>query len=596
MACNLLNRYLSPIRPRDPMPAFKRRHVQVALAAALLASTAGGAATAQSSLDGAGLAGASVGGPAAAELLGQRAAAAPAQPQARAEPATRPPPPPNPLFAADGELRPFGANLFTGGFSGDGENGLNPGYAVQPGDRISVRIWGATDFNQSLVVDRQGNIFIPTVGPVMLRGTRNSDLDQRVARAVGTVYTDNVHVYASLDGSQPVAVLVTGYVPRPGRFGGIPSNSLLHFLDRAGGVDPERGSYRDVRVLRDGETIARVDLYDFLLDGSIASLQFRDGDTIVVGERGAAVAVSGAIGNQALFELDGERATGEEIARMAMLEAGVSHVGVSGIADGAPYSRYLPLDAFATSSVRDGDEINFRIDRRDTVIVVDVEGSHLGPSRYAVPRDTRLQDLLDYIEVDAELADVGAVSLRREAIALRQEAALRESLARLEARYLTASSQTDQESSIRSREAELISRFVESAREVRPSGRLVVARGGEVANVLLQSGDTVTIPARSDSVLLSGEVLVSQAMLHEPGLRARDYIERSGGFNEQADRGRIVVVHADGDVASGDNPRVRAGDEIIVMPKVPVKNLQLAATIVDIVYKIAVAASVAISL
>ena len=44
------------------------------------------------------------------------------------------------------------------------------------------------------------------------------------------------------------------------------------------------------------------------------------------------------------------------------------------------------------------------------------------------------------------------------------------------------------------------------------------------------------------------------------------------------------------------NPEVRPGDEIIVLPKAPVKNLQLAATIVDIVYKIAVAASVAINL
>ena len=498
--------------------------------------------------------------------------------------------------APDDAPRPFGAELFDGGFSGDTENGLNPDYVLQPGDRVSVRIWGATEFNESLTIDPQGNVFIPTVGPVALGGTRNDELDARVTRAVATVYTDNVRVYTSLDGSQPVAVFVTGYVPRPGRFGGIPSNSALHFLDRAGGVDPARGSYRDVRVLRGGETIAEIDLYDFLLEGRLAPVQFRDGDTIVVGARRSTVAVSGAVANGSLFELEGERASGAEIAAMAMLEPGVSYVGVSGIAGGAPYSRYVPLAEFLALSLGDGDEVHFRVDQHDAVIVVDVEGSHLGPSRYAVPRDTRLQQLLDHIEVDPVLADVGAVSLKRESIARRQAEALRESLARLEARYLTASSQTDRESAIRAREAELISRFVESARAVEPNGRLVVARGGEIADVLLQSGDTITIPARSDSVLLSGEVLVAQAMLHRPGLRARDYIERSGGFGEQANTDRIVVVHADGDVASGKNPRVRAGDEIIVLPKVPVKNLQIAATIVDIVYKIAVAASVAINL
>ena len=425
---------------------------------------------------------------------------------------------------------------------------------------------------------------------------RNSDLNARVTRAVATVYTDNVRVYTSLDGSQPVAVFVTGYVPNPGRFGGIPSNSVLHFLDRAGGIDARRGSYRDVRVVRDEETIAQVDLYDFLRDGTIPAVQFRDGDTLVVGARGATVSVTGAAGNPALFELDGAAASGADIAAMSMLAPGVSHVGVSGIDGGEPFSRYVTLDEFGAMRVGDGSEVNFRVDVHDAVIVVDVEGSHLGPSRYAVPRDTRLQELLDHIEIDPALADAGAISLKRQAIATRQKAALRESLSRLEARYLTASSQTDKESLIRSREAELVSRFVSMAREVEPEGRLVVARGGEVANVLLQSGDTVTIPRRSDSVLLSGEVLVSQAILHREGLRARDYIERSGGFGEQADTDRIVVVHADGDVASGANPRVRAGDEIIVLPKVPVKNLQIAATIVDIVYKIAVAASVAINL
>jgi hypothetical protein len=69
------------------------------------------------------------------------------------------------------ELLPFGARLFRGGFSNDREDGLNPNYLIQPGDRISVRIWGATQFNESLVVDHQGNIFVPTVGPILVKAS-----------------------------------------------------------------------------------------------------------------------------------------------------------------------------------------------------------------------------------------------------------------------------------------------------------------------------------------------------------------------------------------------------------------------------------------
>jgi len=491
---------------------------------------------------------------------------------------------------------PFGANLFGGGFSNDREDGLNPEYVLQPGDRVSVRIWGATDFNESLTLDPKGNVFLPSVGPIALAGVRNRDLNATVRRSVATVFTDNVQVYTSLDGSQPVAVFVTGAVASPGRFAGIPSNSALHFIDRAGGIDAARGSYRDIRVLRGGEVLARIDLYDFLRDGELDTVQFRDGDTILVGPRGSSVTVGGDVIEPARFELVGEAIVGSDIVALARPAPGVSHVGLSGVRTGQPYSVYVPLATFSGSTLRDGDVVIFRADRREEVIVVDVEGSYLGPSRYAVPRDTRLQELLDLIAVDPALADVDAISIRRPSIASRQKAALRESLQRLEARYLTASSQTDGEAAIRAQEAQLIGQFVANAREIEPNGRLVVARDAEVANILLGPGDVVTIPARSESVLLSGEVLVSQAMLASPRLRARDYIERSGGFGQQALEKRLIVVHANGEVSSGANPPVSAGDEIIVLPKVPVKNLQIAATIVDILYKVAISASVAMQL
>ena len=493
-------------------------------------------------------------------------------------------------------LKPFGASLFNGGFSNDREDGLNPGYIIQPGDTISVRIWGATQFNERLPVDHQGNIFIPSVGPIQVGGVSNRNLNQRVTAAVASVYTDNVKVYTSLDGSQPVAVFVTGYVQNPGRFAGIPSNSILYFLDRAGGIDADRGSYRSITIQRDNSVIANIDLYKFLREGELPTVQFQDGDTIVVGAKGAAIAVTGDVNNKGLFEIIDSSITGDALANISMIDPGVTYVGISGVRDGRTIASYITIDDFRKLSLRNGDQIHFRVDQNDSMVVVDIEGSHRGPSRYAVPKNTRLQALLDYVEVDRELANVGAVSLKRQKIAARQKAALDESLRRLQSRYLTAPSQTDAESAIRTREAQLISEFVENARTVEPNGRLVVVQNGRVADVILQSGDTITIPEKTESVLLSGEVLISQAILHQPGLRALDYIKRSGGFSDQADMDRIVVVRANGDVSSGKNPTVQMGDEIIVLPKVSVKNLQIAATIVDIIYKVAVAASVAINL
>ena len=83
---------------------------------------------------------------------------------------------------------------------------------------------------------------------------------------------------------------------------------------------------------------------------------------------------------------------------------------------------------------------------------------------------------------------------------------------RLEARYLTAGSQTTAEATIRTQEAQRISEFVARARQVEPNGRLVVSENGNYADIILQSGDVINIPERNESVLLSGEVLVAQAL------------------------------------------------------------------------------------
>ena len=155
-------------------------------------------------------------------------------------------------------IEPFGANLFSGGFSSEREDGLNPDYLIVPGDQISLSIWGAFEYNDIALVDPQGNIFVPNVGPVPVAGVSNADLNDQVLASVRTVFTDNVNVYTSLTGTRSVAVFVTGYVNQPGRFAGIPANSPLYFLDKAQGVDAEKGSYRRIKILRANETVAEI--------------------------------------------------------------------------------------------------------------------------------------------------------------------------------------------------------------------------------------------------------------------------------------------------------------------------------------------------
>tara|TARA_R110000796_G_scaffold76874_1_gene171738 strand:+ start:274 stop:2007 length:1734 start_codon:yes stop_codon:yes gene_type:complete len=493
-------------------------------------------------------------------------------------------------------LPPFGANLFTGGFRGAMGDGLNPDYRIKPGDQVTVRAWGAFELDRVLPVDAQGNIFIPGSGPLKVEGQSSQQVDASVRQAITSVYPDNVQVYTNLQGVQPVAVYVTGYVENPGRYAGTPNDSLLYFLDQSGGIDQDLGSYRQIRVMRDGRNVATVDLYDFLINGNIPRPQFQDGDTIVVEERGPAIAVGGDVHREYRYEMTGTSLSGAELVNLARLRSGVSHVLLRGDREEGPIAQYFPIDMFAGQTIRSGDEVLFSSDKRSEIIVVEVEGSYYGPSRYALPRDARLSELLDAIAVPENMTAVESISIKRESVKEQQAQSLEESLRRLETTYLGAPSSTNEEAQIRVQEAELIQDFISRASELEPSGRLVVAYDGRISDIRLQDGDVVTIPEVSDSMLISGEVLVPQAAVYRPGMSVIDYIEGAGGFTDRADDDHILVVRQNGAVENARNVNLRPGDEILVMPAAPTHNLQLASTLTQILYQIAVATKVAVDL
>ncbi len=91
-------------------------------------------------------------------------------------------------------------------------------------------------------------------------------------------------------------------------------------------------------------------------------------------------------------------------------------------------------------------------------------------------------------------------------------------------------------------EAELINRFIARASKAEPNGRLVVANNDHIANIRLQDGDVITIPERSDSLLISGEVLVPQSVVFATGKTVEDYIDGAGGFSQHADESKILIV------------------------------------------------------
>lgn len=95
----------------------------------------------------------------------------------------------------------------------------------------------------------------------------------------------------------------------------------------------------------------------------------------------------------------------------------------------------------------------------------------------------------------------------------------------------------------------------------------------------LEDGDTVTIPARMDTVQVIGEVYNENAMRYRPGRSLQAYLNDSGGPTRAADRGRTFLIRADGTVIgrhtheslwTGNFDRIvlMPGDAVVIPPKV----------------------------
>lgn len=486
----------------------------------------------------------------------------------------------------------FGAALFARGAPGASES-ANPNYRLGAGDRVSVRVWGPVESEVIGAIDPDGNLFLPSIGPLRLAGVRAGDLQRTVEAEVRRIYTQQVQVYAVLLSASQIGVYVTGFVKVPGRHLGSGSETVLDYLLRAGGVDPVRGSYRDIVVNRGNRAVVRIDLYPFLLQGKLPNLNLQEGDTIVVGKQGATVSADGAVRNNFLFEVSGRAMSGAELLDLAGPLPAATNAVIRGTRNGQPWSRYVDVAALRQQSLLDQDIVTFITDAPAPTVRVFVEGSRIGPSVLVADRDMNLCQLLDHVAVDPALADTGSVYLLRQRIAAQQRRAINEALDRLERQLFTATSSTTGVAEIRSQEAQLVSNYIQRGRRIQPEGRLVVVdNAGRCSDVRLEDGDTIVIPERSDTVLVAGEVITPQSILWRPNLTIDDYVKAAGGYTQRGDSGGVMIRRASGQIILDPREGPRPGDELIILPQLGAKSFQIARDLLQLIYQTALSARV----
>jgi protein involved in polysaccharide export with SLBB domain len=258
-------------------------------------------------------------------------------------------------------------------------------------------------------------------------------------------------------------------------------------------------------------------------------------------------------------------------------------------------SEYHPLANAGQVIIEDGDEVTITSDKYPGTILVRVEGAHLGERTLVLPYGSMLKDAMARLK-PAPQASVADVQLFRRSVAARQRELLESTLRSMETFALTARSATSEEAALRARESQQVLDYIDRARKIEPRGQVVLAQAAAAGNTLLEDGDIIRIPEVSNLVMVAGEVLFPSAVVYDSQANAETYVQRAGGYTQGADRNRVMVVRLDGSVQEARSAELKAGDSIMVLPKIETKNVEIARGITQIIYQIAVATRIALGL
>ncbi len=187
-------------------------------------------------------------------------------------------------------------------------------YTLGPGDELEVVFSSRTGEESvyTIVVDAKGQVRIPNVGVVSVRGLRITEVESKLNKLIKAKFPQ-LTASASLTQLRAIQVFVAGETSKPGAYTLSGLSRVFNALYAAGGPS-EVGSMRNIQLIRDNKTIATLDVYDYLLTGKRAGdLVLHSNDTVFIPVIGPTVTVTGEVRRPAIYELKGGETLGDVI-------------------------------------------------------------------------------------------------------------------------------------------------------------------------------------------------------------------------------------------------------------------------------------------
>ena len=470
-------------------------------------------------------------------------------------------------------------------------------YVVGPGDGFMIYLWGQLDQGELLRVNPEGKLLVPYVGPIMVADKTLAEAKREVVRQLKMRY-DKVDVSVVLSNVRGFRVFVTGEIKKPGTYYAWAVDRVSDMIKEAGGIrvtagrvrtagiggtarSREIGSRRNIRLSRrNGETIV-VDLDRFLTIGDLeANPYLKTGDVIYVPAKGEMVSILGAIKAQGVYEFR----EGEGLRDLIELAGGLKeNAQWSGVEiarfkeDGVTKERFEvdlnelyrtnPENLDGKFLLKGDDQIFIRYLpdwHRKTVVWIHGEVKYHGPYPI-VEEETTLSELVEK-----------AGGFTKDAFLTKAEISRWQDRQAVDPEFERLRAMANVQGGIEAMRGLEYAYFKTKARE-HPGAMAVdferlFAEGDMTQDVLLKHGDSIVIPKKSEMVNVTGEVRYPGLIPFERGKGTHFYINRTGDYSWNADRGKTRVIKGKTGVwvRLDKVERVEAGDTIFIPEKAEV--------------------------
>lgn len=279
-------------------------------------------------------------------------------------------------------------------------------FVLGPGDEINLSLWGQVNLQESLTINKQGQVYFENIGLINISNMSLSEVEKIFEKKLSNIYstiTDgSTQLNVELGKLKSINVYFSGQINNPGIGIVHPFSDVFTAIIQAGGIKKE-GSLRNVQIIRSNNVIASVDFYEFFSSGknSFSKIRILDNDVIHIPTVSQRVEIKGEINHEGFYELQDS----ESLDDLVQYAGGLTKKAASS----AIIDLIIPIservgDSFAQSSrnINLADSSNIILNNGDTVNImaisavaskVQVLGRVKNPGNYSY--NSNLKQVLD---------------------------------------------------------------------------------------------------------------------------------------------------------------------------------------------------------